>query len=134
MWTLLLRGLRRLVRRALVALVVGGTLMLGYSVGLVWVETGSAPTTLIWLLIGPMAAVVALLSATIVVLRGLAPLLAMPRLVRFLTQMPAILAGNPAISNRELARQLDCSEAEAATLRDLLERPQQHVPRAVRAA
>jgi hypothetical protein len=120
MFRQVLQGVRRAFLRMLLTLVATGTLLLGYGLGLIWFETRSAPTTFAWLLIAPAAAVAALLSASLVVLWTLGPVLAMGRVLRYLTRLPAVLAADPHLSTRELARRLECSEEEAGVLRHLI--------------
>jgi hypothetical protein len=116
----ILRSLRRIARRALVALAVSGGAALVYGVAAVWLFTRSAPTTLVWLLIGPLSGAIALLSASVTLAIGLAPALAVARFLRYLERLPALLAARPRMSNRELAERLECSESEINDLRRLI--------------
>jgi hypothetical protein len=120
MFRQLLRGGRRAFQRMVVGVLVTGVLLLGYDVALVWFVTRNAPTTLSWLLIAPSVGVAALLSAALIAPWMLGPLLAMGRVLRYLTRLPAALAADPHLSTRELARRLECSEEEALALRQVL--------------
>lgn len=120
MFRQLLRGGRRAFLRLVVAVAVTGALLFGYDMALVWFVTRHAPSTLSWLLIAPSVGVAALLSAALIALWTLGPLLAMGRVLRYLTRLPAALAADPHLSARELAQRLECSEEEAVALRQVL--------------
>jgi hypothetical protein len=123
----LMHAVCRALVHTVAALVGMGLLATGYGFGVVWLATRSLPGRAQWLLIAPLATAVALLSAAIVVQQALAPVIAAQRLLRFVGRMPAMLAAQPQISNRDLARQLDCSEEEAAEVRHVLDRLMQAV-------
>lgn len=121
----LLGRLRRIAGRAVVMFALSGGVSLAYGVATIWVITGSAPAAKAWLLVAPLAGAIALLSASLMLAINLAPALAVARFLRYLEHLPALLAERPRLSNRELAKRLECSEAEVNDLRQLIAGAQQ---------
>jgi hypothetical protein len=87
----LLRRARHAATRTLTALLAAGALVLAYGVAVVWLATGTIATPLLWLLIVPLAILVALLGGALVLVWELAPAITVVRAVRYLAARAADL-------------------------------------------
>lgn len=87
----LLHGLRRTATRATIALLAGGALVFGYGAAVIWYTTGTLATTLLWLLIAPLAILIGALASALVLVWDLAPAITVVRVVRYLAARAAEL-------------------------------------------
>jgi hypothetical protein len=86
MFARLIRGLRQSLARTLIAIFGAGALVLAYGIAEAYLATGTAPTRVLWLLLAPLATLVALLSGTLVAVWQAAPVLVAYRALSYLAE------------------------------------------------